>query len=149
VEVNMPFNPTQGTGKKESRLLRALWALPILAMLALATKVMDPTASMQGIVDIIKAGKITWNGGEVTVIKSFYGIQAVDDAILPIVVVFSQWDMGFDVQSTWQTVTFLIDFAGMYAVFLMESARRANNITVFQLLVYGPRCFYCAILISL
>ena len=42
LQGNMPFNPEQGEGHKENLLLRALFALPFLAVSAYAWRLLSP-----------------------------------------------------------------------------------------------------------
>lgn len=78
----MPFNPQQGEGYKESRLKRALLALPIWVMFYLASIVMDLTASMSFAVDRLKSGRVAWGNESVPLRESFYHIEWLDELLV-------------------------------------------------------------------
>jgi len=129
----MPFNPEQGVDKKERKLSRALKALPLLVICACAMKLMNPEPIEPQLISLYESGKITWDSGSAPIVTSFYGIPFLDKAWAPIVLVFSQWNIGFDIAGSWQMFTFLTDFGLVYSIFLLESNRRANALTLAKL----------------
>jgi hypothetical protein len=75
----MPFNPSQGEAKMESKLKRALLAFPFLALFYLFKTVMDVTPAVPALENIMKSGKVTWNTGSAPILYEFYHIKFIDD----------------------------------------------------------------------
>ncbi|KAJ4361867.1 hypothetical protein N0V83_010808 [Neocucurbitaria cava] len=131
---NMPFNPTQGMGQNESKLLRALKAVPFLGISLLAMYLMwgDALPPM-----LQRTGEIMENGvhnnigepGFVKPLMNFYGIEFIDSRIRGLAACFASFQF-VDVICSWQTFSFLTDLGIVYAILLIESARRANILTV-------------------
>jgi len=117
----------------ESKLVRALKAIPLLVICVYAKKLMNPDPIAGQLKSVYESGQITWNGGSAPVVSSFYGIPFLDGIWAPIVLVFSQWTIGFDTAGSWQMFTFLADFGLLYSIFLFESNRRANALTLAKL----------------
>jgi hypothetical protein len=129
----MPFNPEQGVENAESSLNRAFWALPFLVLSAIAVQYMDATPIAPDFESVLKTGIIEWNSGSAPIVEKFYGVEILDTIWKPIVVAFSQWNLGFDVPGAWQMFTFLTDLGVLYSIYLIESFRRANALTLMQL----------------
>ena len=60
---------------------------------------------------------------------SFYGIEALDSRFRGLVACFASMQF-VDPVCSWQALTFLTDLGIVYSVLLIESARRANIMTV-------------------
>jgi hypothetical protein len=75
----MPFNPNQGEGQKESKIKRALLALPFLGLFYIAKTSMDLTVSIPWVTQMLESGKIVWETGSVPVQYTFYKIKWLDD----------------------------------------------------------------------
>ena len=133
LKATLPFNPEQGVGKKESLLLRALLALPFLGLVALAVNCMVADGAFPAVGKIIKEGSITWDGGSVPVLSTFYHIKWLDDLWRPVTIIFAPWNFAIDPVAWWQMVTFITDFGVLYSILLIESARRANKLTLAQM----------------
>lgn len=133
IQGTMPYNPEQGIAKKESKLLRALLALPFLAILAIAVRQMDLSPALAGVERIIQSGEIVWDSGSLPVRNGLYGIPWLDNLLRPVTIAFAQWNVGYDGPGSWQSFTFLTDFGTLYSIFLVESARRANFLTFAQM----------------
>jgi hypothetical protein len=129
----MPFNATQGVGKAESRFKRLVLGLPFLLLLAAAIHTMDGTNVSPQVQKVIASGRITWNEGSVSTISTFFGIKAIDDLINLSTISFSQWILGIDIASSWQAFSFIVDLTGLFSIMMIESSRRANFATIFQL----------------
>jgi hypothetical protein len=130
----MPFNPSQGFGYEESKLRRAAKGLPFLAITAAATYFMlviciphmVPRAR-----EIMEKG-IEIEVGEAGFFKpqwSFYGIEALDSRVRGLVSCFASMQY-VDRVCSWQALTFLTDLGVVYSILLIESARRANIMTL-------------------
>jgi hypothetical protein len=136
--AKMPFNPEQGLGKQEWKSMRALQALPFLILLLLALQCMwgwtiDSVIGRIG--EIMKAGQVECTLGTpgiVHVRQSFYGIRYLDDMWRGITVCFMVFQFT-DQVSNWQIFSFITDLGVMYAIWLIESARRSNILTFAQM----------------
>lgn len=129
----MPFNPEQGVDKAESKLSRAFIALPFLVLSAIAMQCMDVNPIADQLTAVMKSGEISWATGTAPIIHNFYGVKFLDELWRIVVVVFSQWNIGFDIAGSWQMFTFLTDFGLLYSIYLFEASRRANVLTLAQL----------------
>ncbi|KAF2824862.1 FAD binding domain protein [Ophiobolus disseminans] len=134
----MAFNPSQGLGQAESKLLRALKALPFLGISAAAVHFMWGIAlppMIARIGEIMEKGIDSQIGHPAFVkpLQSFYGIEFVDSRIRGLAACFASFQF-VDVVCNWQTFSFLTDAGVVYAILLIEGARRANVMT----LAYAP-----------
>ncbi|UPK95279.1 hypothetical protein LCI18_006214 [Fusarium solani-melongenae] len=112
----------------ESRLWRALFALPILAFSGLMIRAFamgEPVGPV--IQNMLENSQFTWSGGNVKILQEFYGITLLDEIFAHITVAFAQLQFFSDPRAYWHSLVFLTDFAGMYMVFLIESYRPANG----------------------
>lgn len=130
VTVTMPLNPTQGDGLKESKLKRAALALPFLLLFFLAKKLMDPAPLIPWATSILQTGTLPWS--DTSLPATFYHLKWLDDLLGPLVVFFSPVLYGLDSVSQ-QAFLFLVDYGVILAIWLIESARRANTFTPSQL----------------
>lgn len=130
----MPFNPSQGHGNKESKLWRAFTALPFLSITAAAVYFMYGLCLPQmlpGVGEIMEKGIMNQVGEHVHVqpLQSFYGIEALDSRFRGLAGCFASFQFS-DLIGSWQAMTFLTDLGILYSVLLIESARRANIMTL-------------------
>ncbi|KAF1834748.1 hypothetical protein BDW02DRAFT_568714 [Decorospora gaudefroyi] len=130
----MPFNPSQGLGHKESKMVRAVKALPFLAISCVAVYFMWsiclPHMVERGI-EIMKKGVEVNIGtpGHVMPWENFYRSEFVDSRLRGLAAVFASFQF-VDVICHWQTFSFLTDAGIVYAILLIEAARRANILTL-------------------
>ncbi|KAH7402239.1 hypothetical protein DE146DRAFT_459836 [Phaeosphaeria sp. MPI-PUGE-AT-0046c] len=129
----MLFNPSQGMGKEESKLLRALKALPFLAITATAVHFMWGLAlppMMKQIGTTMTHGIESQIGrpGHLETYQNFYGVEFIDSRVRALAACFTTFQL-VDVVSSWQSFTFLTDVGLLYAIMLIEGARRANVAT--------------------
>ena len=145
----MPFNPSQGMGKGESKMLRALKAMPFLTITATALYFMWGVSScdshMVAGTDLAKIslppmlaqiGATMKNGvdsqigqpGHLKTFDTFYGLEFMDSRIRGLAACFTSFQL-VDVVSSWQSFTFLTDVGLVYSIMLIEGARRANLAT--------------------
>ncbi|KAH7131125.1 hypothetical protein EDB81DRAFT_728181 [Dactylonectria macrodidyma] len=128
----MPSSERQ-TKSQESRLRRAFLALPILALCGIMARAFGMAEPIAPTLDNIReASLFDWNGVKVPVRRGFYGIGLLDEIFGPITVVFGQLQFFGDQRAYWQSLVFLTDYAGMYAIFFLESFRPSNRGTLFQ-----------------
>jgi hypothetical protein len=145
----MPFNPSQGLAKSESKLLRAVKALPFLAISAAAFYLMLVVSSDRGMYNC-RANKVKHAFPEmlarfevimdkgvhntiglpdhVQPLQSFYGVEFIDSRVRGLCAFFASVQFVEHV-ANWQGFTFLTDAGIVYAIVLIESARRANHMT--------------------
>ncbi|KAK7428043.1 hypothetical protein QQZ08_005475 [Neonectria magnoliae] len=81
---------------------------------------------------ILATSHFNWNGMSVPILREFYGIAWLDEVFSHITIAFAQLQFFNDQRAYWQSLVFLTDFAGMYAVLFLESCRPANRKTLFQ-----------------
>jgi hypothetical protein len=146
-----PFNPKQGWIQKESKIIRALLALPFLAAFYFAKTTMSVTKAEPWLASMLERGVVTWDTGSAPIRTSFYGIKPLDELyVFPfslrkyfthltqiswslINTFFTPVVYGYDPTSRAQTRTFLTDIGIIYAIWGFESVRRANVLTFAQL----------------
>lgn len=130
----MRFNPSQGLGQTESKLWRAVRGLPFLAITAVALYFMWGVCLPHLLVridEILKNG-VQNNIGKPEHIKplhSFYHIGFIDKRVRGLTACFASLQF-VDISSSWQTLSFLTDLGVVYSILLIESARRANIMTL-------------------
>jgi hypothetical protein len=130
----MPFNPSQGPGKAESKLWRAANGLPFLGITIAALYFMWGVSLPPA---LERVGQIMENGvhnniGKAELMKplhSFYGIEFIDSRVRGLAACFASFQF-VDLICSWQSFTFLTDLGIVYSILLIESARRANIMTL-------------------
>ncbi|KAL2165007.1 hypothetical protein VTH06DRAFT_303 [Thermothelomyces fergusii] len=128
-----PFNPTQGDGLRESRLKRALFALPLLALAFVASWVMNPEAAGPWAAALRDSGVFKLPSGDaVPILRSFYRLPAFDDFIALVNTFFFPSVYGTDPLSRRQVLSFLTDGTVLLTIWIFESTRRANFVTPMQ-----------------
>ncbi|CAO2653295.1 Nn.00g027060.m01.CDS01 [Neocucurbitaria sp. VM-36] len=152
----MPFNPSQGMGQNESKLLRALKAVPFLGISALAIYLMWGVALppiVERIGEIMEKG-VHNNVGKPVFVKplmNFYGVEFIDSRVRGLSACFASFQF-VDLIGNWQSFSFLTDAGIVYAILLIEGARRANVLTVASvplLLGYNMQFFGIGTLMAL
>ncbi|KAI6765375.1 hypothetical protein HG530_006445 [Fusarium avenaceum] len=112
----------------ESRLWRALYALPFLGITALMTRAFAMAQPIGPIIEkMVQTSSFTAPGVEVPLITKFYGVPVLDDIFAVVTVAFTNLQFFIDEKAYWQSLVFLTDFAGMYAVILIEAFRPGND----------------------
>lgn len=129
----MPYNKEVGIGLAESPLRRAMFALPLIGLFALAATKLDPSNAVPEFISIIESGKINWDSGVQAVFNSFYGVKPLDELAQVTTTFFAGWTLGFDQPGSWQVTTPLADFGTLYAMMLIEYSRGANDLTFAEL----------------
>nr|RBR01076.1 hypothetical protein FVER53263_10567 [Fusarium verticillioides] len=116
------------TTSPSSRLRRAIHALPFLLITALMSrafamaKPIGPTIEQTLQTSVFSAQNVT-----VPIIKNFYGVPVLDDVFAVVTVAFAHLQFFTDEEAYWQLLVFLTDFAGMYAVVMIEGYRPGNT----------------------
>ncbi|KAM0350969.1 hypothetical protein ACHAPU_002747 [Fusarium lateritium] len=115
----------------ESHLRRALYALPFLAITALMTRAFAMAEPVGPVIEeMVKTSTFTAPGVAVPLVTKFYGVPVLDDIFSIVTVAFTNLQFFVDEKAYWQSLVFLTDFAGMYAVILIESYRPENKFIV-------------------
>ncbi|KAK4466004.1 hypothetical protein QBC42DRAFT_103460 [Cladorrhinum samala] len=127
VSATMPFNPTQGDCREESKLRRAALALPFLLLFYLAKTLMDPAPFIPWATEILHHKTVPWS--DAPVMTRFYHLEWLDELLGPLMVFFSPVLSGIDPKLSAQAFLFLADYGIVLAIWLIESARRANVFT--------------------
>lgn len=130
LENTMPYNKLLGLGRRESLWRRAFMALPLLCILVLAATKLNPFPAIPDVMDVFAEGFIELDGKKQPILKSFYGIQSLDDLLSVLSIYFSGFIFAVDGPGSWQTYQFLTDFGLLYAIMLIEATRRANIMTL-------------------
>jgi hypothetical protein len=130
----MPFNPSQGLGQNESKLWRAVRGLPFLGITVAALYFMWGIClppMLKRVSEIMETGVHNQIGEAVHIetLQNFYGVELLDSRFRGLVACFASFQF-VDVACSWQSLTFLTDAGILYSILLIESARRANIMTL-------------------
>ncbi|KAL2068087.1 hypothetical protein VTL71DRAFT_16185 [Oculimacula yallundae] len=133
-EATMAWDPESGIGKKESPLIRALWALPLLGITYACQKTMWQTiANLTPLAS--KAGSLNLgNGVVIPMVSNFIGISAIDKVLAKFVAGFTPAITGLDPIGKLQGIAFLADMVPVQTIWLIESIRRGNLTTTSYLM---------------
>lgn len=134
----MPFNASQGLGKHESTLRRALIALPLLMMGLWCFRILLPLLPYTHFLEIFESGTLSWGEhSSIPVLQKFFHVKILDIIIQRAALVLVPSALGFDPPSSHQMFTFLADSGLVYSIMLIEGARRAN--------IFTPACLYVSL----
>jgi hypothetical protein len=132
LESNMPFNPEQGVGKKENLLIRALIAVPFIALTVLAAQNLSPTAeALQAVGKAFHEFQASWHLDTLPLIGPIFRTNLVNGMFWRPFAFATQWESATESVSSWQLPSFLADYGVLYAILLIESTRRANAVNIF------------------
>lgn len=137
LEATMPWDPESGIGKHESKLLRALYALPLLAILYGCSRTMGPALSpgLPALQSASRAGEIALGNGQVVpLLTRYFGLKSFDDFIGIYVAAFTPSIGGQDPASRMQMISLLGDLIPIQAIWMIEGVRRGNFLTASHLL---------------
>lgn len=129
LEVTMPWNSEMGLGKHENRLIRALYALPILLVLYWFTNMMHVTADAvaPSLVRASQTGQISLSDGQIVSLwQRYFGLKSLDELLSGYVALYTPAIGGFDISGQMQTITLIGDTIPIYAIWMIESSRRGN-----------------------
>jgi hypothetical protein len=111
----------------ESVLTRAIWASPLLIFTAIAIKGMDVGFIIPQLESMREAGQFEVNGHQTPIYSTLLNTGFSFENLIGILsTFFTHMISGFDPISYYQSFPFIIDFAGIYAIMLLESARPYN-----------------------
>ncbi|KAK4652081.1 hypothetical protein QC762_000120 [Podospora pseudocomata] len=131
--VTAPFNPTMGDGRRESRFERALFALPLFLMSCLAFWIMNVGVPEQWAKEQRDGGFIAVDNTLVPVLRSFYGWRSLDETMAWVNMIFVPGMYGTSEEGRRHMITFLFEGLPFFTIWLLESTRRANALTILQL----------------
>jgi hypothetical protein len=135
--ATMPWNPESGVGKHEKKLVRALYALPLLFVMYSCQKIMIPLIA-RTLPSLSGAGEIgelvLGNGKAASLCTRFFGIKSVDKFTATYVAAFTPSIGGLDPASRMQMISFLGDLIPIQAIWMIEGVRRGNFTTAPHLL---------------
>lgn len=129
----MPFNPEQGLGKMENPFIRALTAFPLAALGIYHLRMLESAVPRQAIQSAIETGRLAIGASSFVLTNEFYKIFFLDNLWKKRVILFIPSMMSLDPASCWQLSTLFADVGTIYAIVLVESARRANMLTPLRL----------------
>lgn len=133
-ESTMAWDPETGIGKKESGLVRALWALPLLGITYACQKTMWETISKLTPLAANTGSLNLGNGVITTMVSRFFGIPILDNVLSKLVSLFTPAITGLDPIGRLQGIAFLGDMVPIQTIWLIESIRRGNLTTTSYLL---------------
>ncbi|KAG7406308.1 hypothetical protein LZL87_007745 [Fusarium oxysporum] len=123
----------QPTSPPESRLRRAIHALPFLLISAVMSRAFAMAKPIGPIIEeSVKTSVFTAQNVNVPIIKNFYGVPVLDDVFAVVTVAFAHLQFFTNEEAYWQLLVFLTDFAGMYAVVMIEGYRPGNAFPVIK-----------------
>ncbi|KAF5553194.1 hypothetical protein FNAPI_6799 [Fusarium napiforme] len=129
--IHKPF--TMPHTSPSSRLRRAIHALPFLLITAIMSRAFTMAKPIgPKIEQTLQTSIFTAQNVTVPVIKSFYGVPVLDDVFAVVTVAFAHLQFFTDEEAYWQLLVFLTDFAGMYAVVMIEGYRPGNTFPVIK-----------------
>jgi hypothetical protein len=117
---------------------RAVAALPFLGFSVLIGVAFMSARSMlpDALSSTIESGLFSANGAEARLLPAVYGIGPLDEALRPITAAFSYLNLyPADPPTWWLSLVFLSEFAGIYAVLLLEASRPAYKWSIWGLYV--------------
>ncbi|KAF5664971.1 hypothetical protein FHETE_6831 [Fusarium heterosporum] len=115
----------------DSRIWRAIYAIPFLAITALMTRAFAMAEPIGPVIEeMVKSSTFTAPGVAVPIVTKFYGVPILDGIFAVVTVAFANLQFFVDEKAYWQSLVFLTDFVGMYAVVLIESYRPGNKFIV-------------------
>ncbi|CCT75930.1 uncharacterized protein FFB20_00733 [Fusarium fujikuroi] len=124
---------TLHTSPSESRLRRAIHAVPFLLITAIMSRAFAMAKPIGPIIEeTVKTSIFTAQDVTVPIIKNFYGVPVLDDIFAVVTVAFAHLQFFADEEAYWQLLVFLTDFAGMYAVVMIEGYRPGNTFPVIK-----------------
>ncbi|KAK4189889.1 hypothetical protein QBC35DRAFT_521931 [Podospora australis] len=111
---------------QENRLVRAVLALPFLALSWYCRKWLNFDHAMALLRDRFDQNKFGPEGAHMPVIWKHFGVHSIDYNLRGIAAFFVPSLLGTDAISWWQMIFFLTDLAPIYVIWLLESCRRGN-----------------------
>lgn len=126
----MPHDSAPGMGKGESKLWRALYALPLLGFVVVAHNTMGAALAAMPVSDVLEGAVILDKGLKIPLCMKYTGWKPVDGVLGFFAAVFSSSIGDYDPAGRLQTIVFVGgDFPALQTIFAIESARRGNYLT--------------------
>lgn len=128
--------PFQNKHEQRFAMLRPQWrraawrgvlASPFLAI-AIACYVIMNTSKMEQLWQpFLDSSKISWNGGSIPILTTFYHNEFLDSTWRPFTVLFSPAALGYDPVSWWLSFSFMHNLAPLHGIWIAESYRLSNR----------------------
>jgi hypothetical protein len=128
MQGTMPFNPSHGMAKKENRWLRALLAFPLAVLAVVSFVVIVGLVPFEPIYEVFRTNIYRpINGGTpIRIMQQLFKVPFIDDFTR-----VSSFEFVVSRENCFSLMlTFYADYGLWYAITLIESARRANNLTI-------------------
>ncbi|CAI7659374.1 unnamed protein product [Penicillium glandicola] len=133
----LPFNPTQGQGQQESKLKRGLLGLPFLVLLFVAKIATDAKCASALRYHIWESGDMASAMGSamgsVPLLRRFYSMKGVGDLWFLRYINYLPAFYEKSSESLSQEISSSIDVGIVMSIWLFESIRRANSLTMAQI----------------
>ncbi|KFA67205.1 hypothetical protein S40285_06281 [Stachybotrys chlorohalonatus IBT 40285] len=128
MEGTMPFNPSHGFGKKENLWFRALVALPLFVLAFVSFFIISGLVPFDLIRDVLEEGVYRPRNRDAPIhlVQKIYNVPFIDDftRVGSIEFLISGENCFL------QMLNFYADYGIWYAITMIESARRANHLTI-------------------
>ncbi|RDW89703.1 FAD protein [Coleophoma cylindrospora] len=133
--ATMAWDPESGLGKTEKQWVRALYALPLLAIVYGCHRTMGASMA-QTIPELARnIGRFPLGNGEfVAVCTKYFGTAGLDKLLSVIVAFFTPALGNMDSLGHKQAIAFLGDIIPIQTIWMIEGIRRGNFITAAHLL---------------
>lgn len=114
---------------------RALRAIPLLLLVPIMLRAITFTIPMGDLIRSMRQrGLLSLHGVEAPLLTSFYNVPVLDTVLAEMTAAFALLQMyPVDPWAYWHALIFLTEYAGVYAVLLLESCRGSNEGSLFQL----------------
>lgn len=117
----------------QGRLRRALKALPMVGLSAIMARAVTMSEPIAPVLErIVERRHFDLGGVSAPIITEFYGVPLLDQIFTQITTAFAQLQFYSDPLLYWQSLVFLTDYAGMYAILLFEASRVSPKAALFQ-----------------
>ncbi|KFY39521.1 hypothetical protein V494_03954 [Pseudogymnoascus sp. VKM F-4513 (FW-928)] len=138
LKATMPWNSEMGIGKHENRLIRALYALPILLVLYWFASTIGVTTDVvvPALARASQLGQFPLSDGQVVSLRQrYFGLKGVDEFLSLYVASYTPALSGLDIASQMQTITLLGNMIPAFAIWMIESSRRGNFFSTTNILL--------------
>ncbi|KAK4185129.1 hypothetical protein QBC35DRAFT_29347 [Podospora australis] len=106
---------------------RGLLAIPFLAIGHICTLMMNPDKMESTRLPMMNTGRISWDGGSIPILDTFYHNDFLDSTWKHLTVLFSPSALGYDPVSWWAGLSFSQNLGTLYAIWMVDSHRDGNK----------------------
>ncbi|KAG9231787.1 hypothetical protein BJ875DRAFT_105864 [Amylocarpus encephaloides] len=136
LKATMPWNPESGVGKHESKLHRALRALPLLVVFIAAHFTMGAVLKQTRpiVTAAIESGKLNMGRGQSTpLVTSYTGLGFIDGGLSTLTAYFVSSLGSLDLENRAQLIALGSYLIPLQTVWMIEASRRGNFFTAISL----------------